>query len=145
MTSEDTHGVTIIAESAAREYLALFVVPWFIGSAVVVSVPATRVTHVRVAAIVILVAVGIGGCFRGWRMGLRIDASGVTIRNFFRTHRIGWREVARFADGSVLSLVARGNEPYAICWALRVVLRDERQAVAAGLADHRGAGAEGGR
>jgi hypothetical protein len=107
MTSEDTHGVTIIAEPAARQHtLVLFLLCWLSSSVVVVVAAAANapVTHAWVAAGVILVATLIGGCFRGWRIELRIDASGVTIRNFFRTHRIGWHEVARFADGSVLSL-----------------------------------------
>ena len=30
--------------------------------------------------------------------GVRFDDQGVTIRNLFRTHRIGWAEVHHFAD-----------------------------------------------
>jgi Bacterial PH domain len=133
MASEDTQGVTIIAEPLARQYaLTLFLLCWLFGSIVVWSVAASaRVTPLWVPAGVILVVTLIWGWFRGWRMGLRIDASGLTIRNFFRTHRIGWREVARFADGSVLSL-GRGNDAYAAYWALRVVLHDESQTAAGG-------------
>jgi hypothetical protein len=134
MTSEDTHDVTIIAEPFARQHaLKFFLLCWLSGSVVVVVLVAANapVTHVWVAAGVILVATLVGGCFRGWRIGLRIDASGVTIRNFFRTHRIGWREVDRFADGSVLS-AGKGNDLYERRWALRVVLHDERQTAADG-------------
>ena len=64
----------------------------------------------------------------------------MTIRNFFRTQRIGWREVCRFADGSVVVL----EQNYYAVWALRVVLRDERQTAAGGLTGHRSVMAEGG-
>jgi hypothetical protein len=87
---------------------------------------------VTIAAGVIVVAAAIGGCFRGSRVGLRIDASGVTIRNFFRTHRIGWSEVDRFADGTVLSAGRGHYDLYDAYWALRVVLRDEHQTAAGG-------------
>ena len=66
----------------------------------------------------------IGGCFRGWRIGLRIDQSGMTVRNYFRTYRIGWPEVSLFADGSALGLFAGGQSPggdFGWGWALRVV------------------------
>src|SRR5215470_10004809 len=68
----------------------------------------------------------IWGCFRGWRIGLHIDNNGVTIRNFFRTHRFAWPEVSHFADGS-----AFGGES-TFWWALGVVLRDGRVVVARG-------------
>jgi len=133
MTSEDTHGVTIIADPVARQHaLTRFFLWWLAGAAavLVVAVSAWVTTYLWVAAGVILVAAPMG-YFRSSRIGLRTDAGGVTIRNFFRTHRIGWREVDRFADGSVLSL-GRGNDLYERYWALRVVLRDERQAAADG-------------
>ena len=133
MTSEDTHGVTIITDPVARQHaLTLFFLCWFVGAAAVLVVAASArvTTYLWVAAGIILVAAPIGG-FRGSRIGLRTDASGVTIRNFFRTHRIGWREVDRFADGTVLSL-GGGNDLYDAYWALRVVLRDDRQTAAGG-------------
>jgi len=134
MTTEDTRGVTIIAEPSARQHvLVSFFLCWLVGFVVVLVVAGNnRLTYLWVTGGVILVAAAIGGCFRGWRIGLRIDASGVTIRNFFRTHRIGWREVDRFADGAVLSL-GGGNDLYEAYWVLRVALRDERQTAAGGL------------
>jgi hypothetical protein len=131
MTSEDTRGVTIIAEPFARKVaLVSFFLWWLVGFVVVLGVAGNaQVTQLWVAGTVIVVAAALIGGFRGSRIGLRIDASGVTIRNFFRTHRIGWREVDRFTDGTVLSL-GRGNDLYESFWVLRVVLRDERQTAA---------------
>ena len=134
MTSEDTDGVTIIAEPSAREYaLLLFFLCWMFGSVVVLfMVGEHRVTVGPWLGVgVIVIAALMGGWSRSSRIGLRIDANGLTIRNFFRTHRIGWREVARFADGSVLS-AGRGKDAFAAYWALRVVLRDECQTAAGG-------------
>jgi hypothetical protein len=65
-------------------------------------------------------AVSIWGCWRGWRMGLRLEDHGVTVRNFFHSHRFGWHEVSRFADGSV-----HGGEAGRL-WAVSVVLCDGR-------------------
>ena len=133
MASEGTRGVTVIAEPFARKVaLVSFFLCWLVGFVVVLAVAGNaRVTQLWVAGTVLVAAAALIGGFRGSRIGLRIDASGVTIRNFFRTHQIGWREVDRFADGTVLS-VGRGNDFYEAYWALRVVLRDERQTVAGG-------------
>lgn len=67
----------------------------------------------------------IWGCFRGWRLGLRIDDNGMTIRNFFRTHRFTWPEVSRFADGTAFNGESRD-------WALRVVLHNGKAVTARG-------------
>jgi hypothetical protein len=73
-------------------------------------------------------AVAIWGCYRAWRMGLQLDDHGVTVRNFFRTHRISWAEVRCFADGSVYAEAGSYN------WALAVVLHDGRVVTAKGTA-----------
>ena len=76
MTSANTRGVTTIAEPLARRYaLVLFLLCWSFGSVVVVSVAVDNRVTVRlwVAAGVIIAAALIGACFRGWRIGLRID------------------------------------------------------------------------
>jgi len=70
------------------------------------------------------------GCARAWRMQLRIDEHGVTVRNFLRTHRIGWTEIDRFEDGSRFLNATDGH-----AWALRVVRRDGR-AVRSQMASH---------
>ena len=64
------------------------------------------VRHVpRLAVIAYLVVVAtalVWGCVRGWRIALCIDQDRVTVRNFFRTHRVSLTEVDCFADGSAL-------------------------------------------
>jgi Bacterial PH domain len=79
--------------------------------------------HSRVTAfeayVVVAAAVSIWGCSRSWRIQLRTDNHGVTVRNFLRTHRIGWSEVSRFTDGSVKLF----DEHH---WTLGIVLRDGR-------------------
>ena len=47
-----------------------------------------------VTYLVILTALLIWGCVRGWRIGLRADHDGVTVRNFFRTYRFSLRPSA---------------------------------------------------
>ena len=79
-----------------------------------------------VAYLVAAVSVSIWGCWRGWRMGLRLDDQGVTVRNFFHSYQFGWPEVRRFADGSVNG----GNDGR--LWALSVVLNDGRVITASG-------------
>jgi hypothetical protein len=51
----------------------------------------------------------------------------VTIRNYFRTHRIGWPEVSFFRDGSAIGIFGGGSPggDFGSGWALRVVLRDK--------------------
>jgi hypothetical protein len=81
---------------------------------------------VALAYLAAAAAVSIWGCWRGWRMGLRLDDHGVTVRNFFHSHQFGWHEVSRFADGSV-----HGGEAGRL-WALSVVLRDGHVITASG-------------
>jgi hypothetical protein len=59
-------------------------------------------------------------CTRLARMSVRFDDAGVTVRNFWRTHRIGWHEVSSITDGTFC-----GD------WAVRVVRRDGRTVTAA--------------
>ena len=79
-----------------------------------------------VSYLVILAAVLIWGCVRGWRIGLRVDHDGVTVRNFFRTYRFSLAEVSYFTDGSALG----GESQH--WWALWVALRDGRTVTARG-------------
>jgi hypothetical protein len=58
------------------------------------------------------------------RRELRCDDQGVTVRNLFRTYRIGWAEVRRFTDG-----VEGGGPPEGggqTRWTLWVVLHNGR-------------------
>jgi hypothetical protein len=81
-----------------------------------------------VAYLVIVAAVSIWGCSRGWRIGLRLSDDGVTVRNYFHTYRISWPEVRCFADASVNGGQAGRR------WALGIVLRDGRVVTASGTA-----------
>jgi Bacterial PH domain len=60
---------------------------------------------------------------------LRFDNQGVTVRNWFRTYRIGWAEVRRFVDGSVYG---PGNQDG--LWALAIVLHNGQTVIARGTA-----------
>jgi hypothetical protein len=79
-----------------------------------------------VTYLVLVSAALVWGCVRGWRIALRIDQGRVTVRNFFRTHRVSLAEVSCFADGSA---VGGESEHW---WALCVVLRDGRAVTARG-------------
>jgi hypothetical protein len=59
---------------------------------------------------------------------LRFDDQGVTVRNRFRTHRIGWAEVRRFTDGAFLG---GGDQQSEGTWTLCVMLHNGRTVEAA--------------
>lgn len=63
------------------------------------------VTLAVAAALVCALAYGYR---RVWRMGLRMDAQGATVRNLWRTHKISWPEVSHLGDGSVSFLSGDG-------------------------------------
>jgi hypothetical protein len=91
----------------------------------------------RSAADVYLVIVAtalILGCYRGWRLALRFDASGVTVRNYFRTYRIGWSDVNCFADGNAGLATSQG-----FAWTLSIVTRERRPVIASATARYHGA------
>ncbi|HEY2077724.1 MAG TPA: PH domain-containing protein [Streptosporangiaceae bacterium] len=69
-----------------------------------------------IAADVAIFAMLFWTLYRPWHMGILIGERGVTIRNYFRTRRARWSEVAAFTDGTT----DRGK------WALNVMLRDGR-------------------
>lgn len=64
------------------------------------------------------------GSFRALVMGVRISHAGVVVRNYFRTYKLSWPEVARFVDGST---------PGGF-WALNVVTRSGLAVTASGEA-----------
>lgn len=99
--------------------------------------------HAPIAGYAIVGPALILGCFRGWCMGLRINQSGVTVRNYFRTRRISWPEVAFFADGSAMGLFSSGlgKSDLGFGWALSVALVDKRPETAGrhtGSPEHQG-------
>ena len=64
------------------------------------------------------------------RGSLQFGDQGITIRNLFRTHRIGWAEVRRFTDWAADRWVYAGDGIAA--WALAVVLHNGRTVMAWG-------------
>src|SRR6266576_6494087 len=104
MARGDGPGAATIATGEPRilAILSTFAACFFAGVWVIDG--AQWVQHAPMPAVVtylvIVAAALIWGCFRGWRIGLGVDEDGVTVRNFFRTHRFGWPEVSCFADGS---------------------------------------------
>lgn len=51
----------------------------------------------------------------GFRLGVRFDDHGITIRRTFRTDRYTWPEVSRFADGRYKTQGA-GSGLLMSCW-----------------------------
>ena len=97
--------------------------------------------HIPVAA-AMLAAIAVAlwgcvwGCARGWRMGVRLDDDGVTIRNFLGAYRFSWAEVRRFADGLIHETGEGGSSYF---WALQVETHDGRVVTAKGTARKKGA------
>jgi DivIVA domain-containing protein len=119
-------------------FLACTVLP-LLGVGLSLSLPPGQ--HVLAAAAFLAgIAVAIWGCVwgcaRGWRMGVRLDDHGVTVRNFLRVYRFSWAEVRRFADGLIHETGQNGSSYF---WALNVVLRDGRAVTAKGTARKKGA------
>src|SRR5215475_8781086 len=121
MTSADVPGATtVVARLRSRvEGISLTVV-----SGVMVAIApdvrfanwVKRVPVPGIAAYLVVVgAVAIWGCARAWRITLRMDDIGVTVRNYFRTCRFAWPEVSCFEDG------AFPGEQGSRDWALSVV------------------------
>jgi len=130
----DTSGAITIAERYPRWSAVIFTPLLAILPGVMVTqnsqtlLPRGRLLA-AVAYLVIAAAVSIWGCSRAWRIGLRLGEDGATVRNYFRTYRIGWPEVRCFADGSV-----NGGQAGRL-WALGLVLRDGRVVTASGTAN----------
>jgi hypothetical protein len=69
------------------------------------------------AAYLVLVTVLVVACYyRASRVALVVSDSGLVVRNFLRSRRLGWAEVARLVDGC-----AWGDD-----WALTILLTDGR-------------------
>jgi hypothetical protein len=120
----DESGAVTIAERYPRWSVIIVTLAVATVSAFI-FLPLLARTHVLAAAyLVVAAAVSIGGCSRGWRIGLRLGDDGVMVRNLRPTYRIGWPEVACFADGSVNGFadgsVNDGNA--AGLWALGIAL-----------------------
>jgi hypothetical protein len=88
---------------------------------------------VDVYLVIVAVAL-IWGCYRGWRLTLRLDGQGVMIRNYFRTYHIGWSELSSLADGNA-GLAIQGN----FAWALTAITRNRRPVVGSATTRYSGA------
>lgn len=86
------------------------------------------VRHVPVpgvaAYLAAVTAASIWGCSRAWRLRLRMDDTGITVSNYFRTCRMAWHEVSSFADGY------GGHDAGGEYWALSIVMHNGRPVTA---------------
>ncbi len=144
MVSIDRPGSTLVAEQGPRWFAIVITALYGAGAFFpVVGGKVDRslldrwsprwVTHVpatAVAADLAIVAIAlIWGCSRSWRMGLSMDDKGVTVRNYFRTYRVGWHEVKSLADGSVFPSTRLNDERL---WAASVLMHSGRAVTATG-------------
>jgi hypothetical protein len=72
---------------------------------------------------------GITLLYRACRHGVRFDDRGITVRTFYRTHKLSWHDVSRFTDGQV-GLLVEGSPSYS--WAVQIVLNSGRSVTAEG-------------
>jgi hypothetical protein len=119
--------------------LSLFTVLPFLGVGLSLSLPPGQHVlgaAVTLAGIAVVIWGCVWGCVRGWRMGVRLDDSGVMVRNFLGAYRFSWAEVRRFADGLIHETGQNGSSYF---WALQVVSHDGRVVTAKGTARKKGA------
>jgi len=89
--------------------------------------------HVPVIAYRTVVAAGgILLLYRACRHGVRFDDSGITVRNFYWTHKLSWHDVNHFTDGEVRELWEGQMTTFA--WAARIVLNKGHSVIAEGTA-----------
>ena len=137
-------GVTVAErryrwQAIAWSFFLVFSVAPVLGIGVGLSWPPGQhvlAAAVTVAGLAVVIWGCIWGCVRGWRMGVRLDDHGVTVRNFIRADRFSWAEVRRFADGLIQETGQNGT---AYFWALQVVSHDGRVVIAKGTARKEGA------
>jgi hypothetical protein len=106
MVSKAASAATVRSPFATRFMFIFFI---GLGTGVVIGAPeqilggTNWVKRVPDAVVVVyLAAAGLATIWllcRAWRMGVRFDADGVTVRNRWRTYRINRSEVSHFADG----------------------------------------------
>lgn len=74
---------------------------------------------------------------------LQFGDQGITVRNLFRTHQIGWAEVRRFADGPSIWEVdgSQGGKGDPGLWVLAIALHDRRTVAASATMGSLGWGA----
>jgi hypothetical protein len=130
--------VTAVADRPLRWFLSfLTLCAGFAAVSLVIYRHWFKHGPVLTVAYLVLVAVAVTwSCSRAWRIGLYTDDRGVTVGNYFRTHRFGWAEVCRFENGTIYE--AEGGS----IWGVRVVLRDGRAVTATGTAGAMGSKAK---
>lgn len=138
MISSTSGSGTFVAGRVGR--WAAILITFFFGS-FAVFVPLFRFPEslrpfpvADVQAYLVLVSAAVtSGCIRAWRMGVGFDTNGVTVRNYFRTYKIGWAEVDCLVDGAALG-GSLGGESGGMekRWALSVLTRDGRALTATG-------------
>ena len=85
--------------------------------------------HVPVIAYCTVAALGgILLLYRTCRHGVRFDDRGITVRNFYWTHKLSWHDVSRFSDGEVRP-IGVGESHF---WAVEIVLNNGRSVTAEG-------------
>jgi hypothetical protein len=119
MTAQVKRTATTIANRQGRETtIGLLGV---LGFGVFVRLGDNRLSlSARVTCLAVAVLASVWPLYRGWRMGVRFDDHGVTVREFWRTDRFGWPDVKRFED----QRRATGSKRW--LWYLNIVLRDGR-------------------
>ena len=86
---------------------------------------------VSVIAVCIVAALeGILLLYQARRHGVRFDDSGITVRNFYRTHKLSWHDVSRFTDGQFL--IGGDAGPGAYSWVVEIVLNNGHSVTAEG-------------
>jgi len=86
---------------------------------------------VQVSVIASYTVAALGGIpllYRACRHGVRFADSGITVRNFYRTHKLSWHDVSRLNDGKVYTFGAGGT----YFWAVQIVPNSERSVTAEG-------------
>jgi hypothetical protein len=119
MTSEVRPAGVTFSSPAIRILVIVFVVP---GGALAALLPwgGSWPPWAAAAYLGLVAIVAAGVLYWSFRLGVRFDDHGITIRGIFGTDRYGWPEVSRLTDGRQ----GGGEGPDA--WALNVVLADGR-------------------
>jgi hypothetical protein len=135
MISKDPHGprpaaITIRSWVGLSARMTLpFVGYWSAYGIAVIVLGA----HVPVIAYCTVAAAGgILLLYRACRHGVRFDDTGITVRNFYRTHKLSWHDVSRFTDGEVRELWE--GKITTCAWAALIVLNNGHSVIAEGTA-----------
>jgi hypothetical protein len=112
MASVNLPGVTTITDRLLSGFaIVLTLGAGLAAASVVLSHHWFRHAPVLAVAYLAFITVAvIWGCFRAWRIGLSMDEQGITVRNYFWTHRFGWTEVRCFENGWISKAEGEGKD-----------------------------------